>query len=168
MINDLDLNGVTEQFVDSDTSPTMNQTYSLETLAAKAVIDFRETTPNEGEPFLVGESIPPEVRKKPKPRNSHNKILDEECDYIELDLMKHLDDSHIFKCLSIATAHAIQLPVSTVFLTGIGVFSSIACRRYIVNYEHGGDVPIGHYVIAELPSGTGKSWCLTTHIERGT
>jgi hypothetical protein len=188
MMNDLDLNGVTEQFIDSGTLPTMNQTYSLETLAAKAVIDFRETIPNdvhseiiqceggfqvepplpaydvhhEGEPFLVGEQIPPEVRNKPQPRNSHNKTLDDDCDYIELDLMKHLDDSHIFKRLSIATAHAIQLPVSTVFLTGIGVFSSIACRRYVVNYEHGGDVPIGHYVIAEQPSGTGKSWCLTT------
>jgi hypothetical protein len=117
---------------------------------------------HEDEPFLVGEKIPDEVRKKPVPRNSHNKTLDDDCDYIELDLMKHLDDSHIFKRLSIATAHAIQLPVSTVFLTGIGVFSSIACRRYVVIYEHGGDVPIGHYVIAEQPSGTGKSWELKT------
>ena len=73
-----------------------------------------------------------------------------------------MDDSHIMKRLSKATAHAIQLPISTVFLTGMGVFSSIACRRYVVNYEHGGDIPIGLYVIAEQPSGTGKSWCLTT------
>lgn len=121
--------------------------------AAQPVDDF----------FLAGEQIQPEVRKKPTPpRNSHNKILDDECDYIELDLLKHLDDNHIMKKLSKATAYAIQLPVSTVFLTGIGVFSSIACRRYVVNYEHGGDVPIGLYVIAEQPSGTGKSWCLKT------
>lgn len=95
-------------------------------------------------------------------RPSHNPILDDEGDYFELDLLKHLDDSHIMKRLAIATAEAIQLPVSTVFLTGLGVFSSIACRRYVVNYEHGGDVPIGLYLIAEQPSGTGKSWCLKT------
>ncbi len=125
-----------------------------------AVIDDASPAHFQDDDFLTGEPIPPEVRNKP--RNSHNKILDDECDYIELDLLKHLDDSHIMKKLSKATAYAIQLPVSTVFLTGIGVFSSIACRRYVVNYEHGGDVPIGLYVIAEQPSGTGKSWCLKT------
>jgi hypothetical protein len=119
-------------------------------------VDFQD------DDFLTGEKIPPEVRNKPKLRNSHNKILDDYSDYIELDLLKHLDDSHIMKKLSKATASAIQLPASTVFLTGIGVFSSIACRRYVVNYQHGGDVPIGLYIIAEQPSGTGKSWCLTT------
>ncbi len=121
------------------------------------------TVPVDVEPFLTSEKIPPDAINKPNPpRNSHNKTLDDECDYIELDLLRHLDDCHIMKRLSKATAHAIQLPVSTTFLTGIGVFSSIACRRYVVNYEHGGDVPIGLYVIAEQPSGTGKSWCLKT------
>ena len=95
-------------------------------------------------------------------RTSHNKILDDEVDYFELDLLKHVPDSHILKRLSIATANAIQLPVSSVFLAGLGVFSSISCRRYVVAYQHGGDVPIGLYTIIEQPSGTGKSWCLTT------
>ena len=94
----------------------------------------------------------------PKP----NKILDDEVDYFELDLLKHVPDSYILKRLSIATANAIQLPVSSVFLAGLGVFSSISCRRYVVAYQHGGDVPIGLYTIIEQPSGTGKSWCLTT------
>jgi hypothetical protein len=57
---------------------------------------------------------------------------------------------------------AMYLPVNTVFLMGLAVFSSIACRRYVVNYQYGGDMPIGIYAVAEQPSGTGKSWCLTT------
>jgi hypothetical protein len=148
--------------------------YRADLLTSETGIKHKAITVSEGvyaaviddappDDFLAGEQIPPEVKNKPKsPSNSHNKTLDDECDYIELDLLKHLDDSHIMKKLSEATAHAIQLPVSTVFLTGIGVFSSISCRRYVVNYEHGGDVPIGLYVIAEQPSGTGKSWCLKT------
>ena len=70
----------------------MNQIYAYETLAAKAIFKFNETTPDgiqrnviececgfqiypplptcdvhhEDEPFLVGEKIPDEVRNKPK------------------------------------------------------------------------------------------------------
>lgn len=107
-------------------------------------------------------AVPVQNDAPPVPRPAHNPILDDDGDYFELNLLKHLDDSHIMKRLAIATAEAIQLPASTVFLTGLGVFSSIACRRYVVGYQHGGDVPIGLYVIAEQPSGTGKSWCLKT------
>jgi hypothetical protein len=92
---------------------------------------------------------------------NHNEILDSEQHTCTVDLLKHLDDSHPLKALSIAVSRATYLPVNTVFLMGLAVFSSIACRRYVVNYQYGGDVPIGLYGVAEQPSGTGKSWCLT-------
>lgn len=93
---------------------------------------------------------------------NHNEILDSEQHTCTVDLLKHLDNSHPLKALSIAMSGAMYLPVNTVFLMGLAVFSSIACRRYVVNYQYGGDVPIGIYAVAEQPSGTGKSWCLTT------
>ena len=161
--------------------------YTLESLATQAAFEYQESSHFDGiqrkvievqggfeiapplpvfddmppvDNFMTGEPIPPEVRNKPKP--PHNKILDDDVDYFELDLLKHIPDSHILKRLSLAVAGAIQMPNSSVFLTGLGVFSSIACRRYVAAYQHGGDVPIGLYVIAEQPSGTGKSWCLTS------
>lgn len=93
---------------------------------------------------------------------NHNEILDNEQHACNVDLLKHLDDSHPLKSLSLAMATAMYLPSNTVFLMGLAVFSSIACRRYVVNYQYGGDLPIGLYAVAEQPSGTGKSWCLTT------
>lgn len=93
---------------------------------------------------------------------THNEILDSEQHACTVDLLQHLDDSHPLKALSVAMANAMYLPVNTVFLMGLAVFSSIACRRYVVNYQYGGDLPIGIYAVAEQPSGTGKSWCLTT------
>lgn len=93
---------------------------------------------------------------------NHNEILDNEQHACDVDLLKHLDDSHPLKSLSLAMAKAMYLPANTVFLMGLAVFSSIACRRYVVNYQYGGDLPIGLYAVAEQPSGTGKSWCLTT------
>lgn len=93
---------------------------------------------------------------------THNAILDSEQHTCTVDLLKHLDDLHPLKALSVAMSGAMYLPVNTVFLMGLAVFSSIACRRYVVNYQYGGDMPIGLYAVAEQPSGTGKSWCLTT------
>lgn len=162
----------------------MNQIYIYETLAAKAILEFREAisnrdvhreimeceggfriepplpaydVPHEDELFLVGEKIPDEVRNKPKPL--HNKILDDDVDYFELDLIKHIPDSHIMKRLSIAISKVVQIPVSSVFLVGLGVFSSITCRRYMVLYQYDGSVPCGNYFAIEQPSGVGKTYC---------
>ena len=91
---------------------------------------------------------------------SHNAILDGEKHTCTVDLLQYVNDAHPLKALSIAVSKTTYLPVNTVFLMGLAVFSSIACRKYVVNYQYGGDVPIGLYAVAEQPSGTGKSWCL--------
>ena len=101
-----------------------------------------------------------------------NKKLDTEASYcLNVDLLKHLDDDNLLKKLSIQTAACCQLPVNTVFLALLGVFSSVSCRKWTVDYQYSGSLPIGIYAVVEQPSGTGKTRCLTigqkpfTHIK---
>lgn len=89
-------------------------------------------------------------------------ILDIETKYRGVDLLQFVDDNHILKKLSNYIAESSHLPASTVFLTGLGVFSSIAARKYSVAYQDGEKLPLGLYVVAEQPSGAGKSRCLKT------
>lgn len=95
-------------------------------------------------------------------QNTVLNTLDSQTHYCVVDLVRHIENKHLLKQLSISVSQATHLPVSTVFLMGLGVFSSIATRAYRVSYKHGGTIPIGLYVVAEQPSGTGKSWCLNT------
>jgi tRNA uridine 5-carbamoylmethylation protein Kti12 len=80
-----------------------------------------------------------------------------------VDLLGFVDDKHLLKRLSLEIASVYHLPQSTVFLMGLGVFSSVSCRKKVVNYQDNkASLPIGLYVIAEQPSGVGKSRCLNT------
>lgn len=89
--------------------------------------------------------------------STHNDVLDTSTHYCTVDFLNEVDNKHVLKQLSLSIAHATFLPVHTVFLVGLGVFSSMACRRWSVSYRHGGSLPIGLYVVAEQPSGTAKS-----------
>lgn len=90
-----------------------------------------------------------------------NKILDAESNYCrDVDLLKHLENDHLLKKLSMQTAACCQMPVNTVFLVLLGVFSSVSCRRWAVDYQYDGSLPIGLYVVVEQPSGVGKTRCL--------
>lgn len=93
--------------------------------------------------------------------DTHNEILDGDKHHCTVDLLKHLEDSHPLKTLSIHASLAMSLPVNSVFLMGLAVFSSMACRKYVVKYQYADDIPIGIYAVAEQPSGVGKSRCLT-------
>jgi len=95
-------------------------------------------------------------------RKTFNVTLDADSNYCNVDFLKYVDDNHVLKRLSIDVAKQAYLPVHTVFLCGMGVFSSIACRKYKINYQYRDSLPIGIYVVAEQPSGTGKSRCLRT------
>ncbi len=92
--------------------------------------------------------------------STFNKTLDTEKKYCQVDLLQYIDDNHVLKALSIQTAAETHLPVNTVFLAGLSVFSSMVARKYVVNYQNGEPLPIGIYSVLEQPSGTGKSWCL--------
>jgi hypothetical protein len=95
-------------------------------------------------------------------RTTFNKTLDTEANYCrDVDLLKHLDDEHLLKKLSMQTAACCQMPVNTVLLALLGVFSSVSCRKWVVGYQYGGALPIGIYAVVEQPSGTGKTRCLT-------
>lgn len=88
---------------------------------------------------------------------------DDDRHYCNVDLLRHVDDNHLMKRLALSIANATDLPQSTVFLLGIGIFSSVACRRWRVNYQHAGSLPIATYTGAEQPSGAGKTRCLNTY-----
>jgi hypothetical protein len=88
-------------------------------------------------------------------------ILDDHKPLKSLDLTKHIDRNSLLYKLSEQTAYECDLPISTVMMCGLGVFSSVSCRKYAVNYEHYGKLPISMYVIGEQPSGAAKSRCLT-------
>lgn len=92
-----------------------------------------------------------------KPSHNYNAVLDSEQHHCSVEFLQFIDDSHLLKQLALGVAKATHLPEHTTFLTGLGVFSSIACRKYKVDYQHSGSLPIGLYVVAEQPSGTGKS-----------
>lgn len=89
--------------------------------------------------------------------SSHNPVLDTSTHYCAVDFLNLVDDRHLLKQYALTLSKATYLPIHTVFLVGLGVFSSIACRRWCVDYRHGGSLPIGLYVVAEQPSGTAKS-----------
>jgi hypothetical protein len=106
-------------------------------------------------------SMPPEPPLQ-IPVSTFNHTLDTEHRYCSVDLLRKIDDDHILKRLCIQVAAETHLPVNTVFLMGLTVFSSIASRKYAVKYQNGEHIPIGLYSVVEQPSGTGKSWCLGT------
>jgi Protein of unknown function (DUF3987) len=97
-----------------------------------------------------------------KPATTHNAVLDSEQHHCAVDFLKHVDDDHLLKKLALSISKATYLPAHTTFLAGLGVFSSIASRKYQVAYPDGTGLPIGLYVVAEQPSGTAKSRCLKT------
>jgi hypothetical protein len=86
--------------------------------------------------------------------------MDTEQHYCAIDFLKHVDDDHLLKKLALSIASDTYLPAHTVFLMGLGVFASIACRQWSVKNQQGKALPIGLYVFAEQPTGTGKSYCL--------
>lgn len=94
-------------------------------------------------------------------KDTHNEVLDGDENKYQIDFLKHVDDKHLLKQLAVNVSKVCDLPVHSVFMMGMAVFSSMACRVYKVNYQHGGSLPIGLYVIAEQPSGATKSRTLS-------
>ena len=94
--------------------------------------------------------------------STFNEILDTEITYSHVDLLKYVDDNHKLKAISLQIAAEAHLPVNTVFIAGLSVYSSMLARKYVVNYENNYPLPIGIYSVLEQPSGTGKTRCLDT------
>jgi hypothetical protein len=103
--------------------------------------------------------------RKENNRNSHNATLDDDKHYCSVDLLAHVDDKHLLKQLCLSIVSATALPASTVFLNGLGAFSSMSTRAWRVNYQHSGSVPIGLFVTTEQPTGSAKSRCLNTFLQ---
>jgi len=76
------------------------------------------------------------------------------------DLLSFIPDDHLLKRMAIQVAHETHLPKNSVFLIGLGVFSSMANRVYCTTYKNGTRLPIGLYTIGEQPPSASKSWCI--------
>ena len=152
--------------VDKDPKSTVQKSIEVCTKAAEAVngvMLYPEDLPEGSTDFndmadvygieRVRKSIIKEVQ-------TVNVILDSDVKYSTIDILKHIEDDHIIKKLALEVAEKAYLPPSTVLLSGLGVFSSVACRKYSIAYQDKEKLPIGLYVVAEQPSGSGKSRCL--------
>ena len=108
-----------------------------------------------------------EVATEPKSesQSTHNETLDGESRYTKVELVQHVNNEHPMKRLSIDVAKVMHLPVNTVFLIGLTVFSSMAARKSAVLYPDGKRLPIGLYVVIEQPSGASKTRCLNAFQE---
>jgi Protein of unknown function (DUF3987)/Primase C terminal 2 (PriCT-2)/RepB DNA-primase from phage plasmid len=79
-----------------------------------------------------------------------------------LQLNEFIDKSHLLNRIVAQTSAETTLPISTVLLMGLSIYSAMALRKYCVKYENGARLPIGLYAVAEQPPGSAKSWCLNT------
>lgn len=91
-------------------------------------------------------------------------LLENENDFQQLDLMKHLECSHILKrmALSMEKTSFVAFPSSTAFLIMLSVFSGYSSRVYRISRDSSdyNYIPLGLYVVAEQPSGSAKDFPL--------
>ena len=79
-----------------------------------------------------------------------------------LGLMRHLDEDNKFRLYCESVSRAVQIPESSVFISGLTISSSVVMRKYVTCYEDGSPMSLGLYAVVEQPSGTGKSRCVST------
>ncbi|WP_341327485.1 DUF3987 domain-containing protein [Methylotuvimicrobium sp. KM2] len=90
-----------------------------------------------------------------------NQHLDSGSNYSTgVDLLKHIDDAHPLKRMTAQVAAMCNIPQSSTFLILISAFSSVTCRKWLVDYQFGRGLPIGLYACVEGPSGIAKSRAL--------
>ncbi|WP_282065087.1 DUF3987 domain-containing protein [Vibrio rotiferianus] len=73
----------------------------------------------------------------------------------------HLCSSTGIASFSSELAKSAKMPKNTTFLTVLSIFSSVACRAYRVNYEHGGSQPLSINFCGEQPPAAAKSRVLS-------
>ncbi|TXH67308.1 MAG: DUF3987 domain-containing protein [Thiothrix sp.] len=81
-----------------------------------------------------------------------------------LDLMKHLPDNFWFKQYVTEVAEIAQFPVNTTLLSALSAFSAATLRRYVIEYETGGKLATGVYLMGGQPPATGKTRVLAFFI----
>lgn len=79
----------------------------------------------------------------------------QDAEYSDVDLFKHSGKNPLASLCEVIAA-AIQFPINTTFLHGIGVVSSAMNMNFRYNY-HGSDKPANLYIVTAQPPSTGKS-----------
>lgn len=103
------------------------------------------------------ETLEQKIAAQTRPAPGYSAVLDSHQKYQTLDFMGCLPPNHIMRALSYSIAEATYIPVHSVCLVTLSIYSAIACRKFNVAYENGATLPSGLYVVAEQPPGTGKS-----------
>lgn len=94
---------------------------------------------------------------KEKVDEAHNETLDTDKKYCHVDVLKYIDDDHLLKRMVKQVYPITYMPESSIFFAGLGVYASVACRKWCVAYKSGKRLPIGLYVAIEQPVATGKT-----------
>ncbi|MHA2938435.1 DUF3987 domain-containing protein [Vibrio sp. RC27] len=88
-------------------------------------------------------------------KDSYNNTIERFMDNCS-DLIGFCPDTGIAR-FSRELAESAKMPRNTTFLTVLSIFSSVACRSYRVNYEHGGGQPLSINFCGEQPPAAAKS-----------
>lgn len=88
----------------------------------------------------------------PKPTT----LLDIDYRYCNIDLVSHVDNSHIVARMAVELSKVTAIKESTILLVGMSVFSSMLCRIMAID-RFGGALSSGLYVVAQQPPATAKS-----------
>lgn len=98
----------------------------------------------------------------PPPLQQDDLAFEEDDQYERLNFINFVPQDHIMWGLSMSLARQTYVPVHSVFLAGLAIFSAVASRFACVAYERRGSLPLGMYAVVEQPSGTGKTNVVTT------
>ncbi len=114
-------------------------------------------------------SLPPPVQNYisyPTPTIDMDFLLDNSSpkEFLKLDESLHDKDSLVFLLATYISLET-DIPVSTIILLILGVWSGMTSKRYQVSYKDGRTVSIGLYLAAEQSSGVGKSRALSMLLE---
>ncbi len=109
---------------------------------------------------------PPNYNTYPYPTMDIDFVLDNSTpkEYLKLDDCLHDKDSLVF-LLATYISHKTDIPVSTIIVLILSVWSGLTSKRYQCSYKDGRTVSIGLYAVLEQSSGVGKSVALSMLLE---
>ena len=119
---------------------------------------------NEGKLWIDGgriELTPEQMFKQQQEFKELHIHAEQNVQSFHTNIIDQVPSTNTVKMLSKSISVATDIPINSIFLTGLGVVSSVASRCYVIDYQYAGNVSIGLYTIVEQPSGASKSRSLT-------
>ncbi|MGD7035136.1 DUF3987 domain-containing protein [Methylotuvimicrobium buryatense] len=102
----------------------------------------------------------------PNPTIDIDCLLDNSTPKYYLNLETHIHDKDSFiLSLAVYISHKTDIPIGTIIVLTLGLWSGMTSKRYQVSYTDGRTVSVGLYVALEQNSGAGKSPALEMLLE---